>query len=477
MSIETRLFINGEFVPGALGKTFTLVNPATEVRVADLHVATIEDVNRAVAAAKAIQPIWADLAASTRAACLHKLADIMSEPKHTKRLEELDAMSMGRPIGGSFDVGACIGKLRFDANLAQTMVGESSLLTPGALNLVLRQPFGVTAAIIPWNAPMYLWVSKVGPSVVAGNTMLLKSSEKAPLSSLYLAQLSLEAGFPAGVIQVLSGMGDTGKLLSEHMEIRKISFTGSTRTGRLVAAGAATSNLKAVALELGGKSPTIIFEDADLAQAVPACAFSLQYNSGQICIANSRIYVHEKVYDEFLKQFKVAYGTFKHGDPLDATTTMGPQADDIQGKSVLGFIDVGKKDGTLQMGGNRVGDKGYFIHPTIFTDVPETSVINTDEVFGPVVIIHKFSDEADVVRRANDTEFGLYAAVFTKNIDRAIRIAKVLEAGSVGVNATSPTLANDLPFGGWKASGQGRESGVESVLRWTEEKSVFIKYV
>ncbi|KAL8292351.1 hypothetical protein RQP46_001817 [Phenoliferia psychrophenolica] len=475
--IETRLFINGEFVPAAEGKTFTLINPATEVKVADIQIASKADVDRAVKCAQAAQPAWANLAASARAACITKLADLVAMPKHTQRLMELDSIAMGKPIGMSgIDIGASISRLRFDAHLAETLVGESSLLSPGSLNLVLRQPYGITAAIIPWNVPLIMWVSKVAPSVAAGNTMLIKSSEKSPLAALYIAGLTVEAGFPPGVIQSISGLGDTGKLLSEHMEIRKISFTGSTRTGRFVACGAAMSNLKAVALELGGKSPTIIFDDADLDQAVPACAFSINWNSGQICIASSRLYVHEKIAAEFMAKFKVAMGTFKHGDPLDASTTMGPQADDIQGKAVLEHIAVGKKEGKLEMGGNRVGDKGYFIHPTIFTGVPESSSINKQEVFGPVVIIHTFSDEDEAIRRANDTEYGLYAAVFTKNIDRAIRVAKALEAGTVGVNATSPSTSSELPFGGWKTSGQGREGGTDSLIRWTEEKSVFIKY-
>lgn len=475
MGYETRLFINGEFVDSVKGEVFTLYNPANGEKVADVQIAGPEDVERAIAAAKTAQEAWAALPGAARAACLYKMADLIEEPENAKKLKELDAVAMGRPVGvQDFDIIGGAARYRFEASLIQSLVGESSLLTPGHLNLVLRQPFGLTASIIPWNMPLLMFGSKVAPSTAAGNVHILKSSEKSPLAALFLAELTVKAGFPPGVVQVLSGLGATGKLLAEHMEIRKISFTGSTRTGRLIAQAAAMSNLKEVSLELGGKSPTIIFDDADLDKAVAATSYSITWNSGQICIANSRLYVHESIADAFLAKFKVAFSKFKHGDPLDPATTLGPQADKIQGDAVAKYIEIGKADGKLEQGGDRTN--GSFFTPTIFTGIPDDSLINKEEVFGPVVVIHTFTDEKDVIRRANDTSYGLYAAVYTKNLDRAIRVAKALESGHVGINTTSPDTSYELPFGGTKMSGMGRECGIDSLKRWTEEKSVVISH-
>ncbi|KAK4051570.1 hypothetical protein OIV83_002710 [Microbotryomycetes sp. JL201] len=482
-NIETRLWINGDFVEPADAQTFVLRSPATDEDVAHVHVAGPKDVNRAVACAKAAQPAWAELPAAVRASKLLKLADLIE--RDAEKITRLDAIAMGRPVGTQgIDIAVSAARLRYEAGLAQTLVGESSLLSPGQLNLVLRQPLGVTAGILPFNVPIIMMVGKMGPAIAAGNAIIIKSSEKAPLAVLHIVSLTKEAGIPDGIVSCLSGLGQTGALLASHMEIRKISFTGSTRTGRLIAKAAAESNLKDVALELGGKSPAIVFDDADLDTAIPACDFSIRWNSGQICMANSRIYVHKNIAEEFKKRFIASFGSYKHGDPLDPETGMGPQADAIQGKIVQSYIDIGKQDGKLLLGGERVGDKGNFFTPTVFSNVPEDSRINKEEVFGPVVVIHEFEDERDVIRRANDTEYGLYAAVFTKDIDRAIRVAKKLEAssllyslaGTVGVNATSPSTANELTFGGFKSSGMGREQGIESLKRWTEEKSVVIKF-
>merc|ERR1711939_588042 len=256
--------------------------------------------------------------------------------------------------------------------------------------MTVRQPFGVCAGIIPWNVPGIMFVYKSGQALAAGNAMIIKTSEKAPLSSLLFAKLALEAGVPGGALQVLGGLGDTGRLLAEHMRIRKISFTGSTRTGRLIMAGAAKSNLKNVTLELGGKSPTIVFDDVNIDEVVPLTKISIMWNAGQICVANSRIYVHEKIYDEFVKKFSASMREFKHGDPMDKATTLGPQADDIQSKAVRDFLAVGASDGKAVVGGHGVGSTN-FIEPTVFVDVGEDSKINKQEVFGPVVVVHKFS--------------------------------------------------------------------------------------
>jgi len=319
-----------------------------------------------------------------------------------------------------------------------------------------------------------MWLWKVGPAIAAGNTIILKSSEKSPLLSLGLAKVVAAAGFPPGVINIISGAGPTGGYLSAHPVIRKISFTGSTATGRKVQQAAADSNLKVVTLELGGKSPTIVFADADFKNAVETVVLSSLVNVGQVCTANTRVYVEESLAPLFLEHLKGNFAgwTQLQGDPTNINTVIGTVADALQVKSVTNLIEIGKTEGKLAIGGNA---DGAYVHPTIFTDVADNSQINTKEVFGPVMVFHTFKDEAEVIKRANDTEYALYASVFTKDIDRALRVAKQLEAGMVGINTASPTLHYDVPFGGWKQSGYGREMGRTWVESWTQVKTLYIK--
>lgn len=292
--------------------------------------------------------------------------------------------------------------------------------------------------------------------------------------SLYVAKLIKKAGFPPGVINVVSGHGDpAGAALASHMKVRCISFTGSSTTGQKIQVAAAKSNLKHVLMELGGKTPAIVFEDADLEAAAAQTQFSIQFNSGQVCTANSRVYVHEAVAEKFIRFFRQKFQAVTIGNPLDPATTHGPQIDAIQYNRVKEYLDIGKKDGKLTLGGN--GNEGYFVKPTIFEGIPEDSRLIREEVFGPVVTISTFSTEAEVIERANDTEFGLYASVFTKDLDRAVRMAKALEAGTVGVNCTSPTGAKDGAFGGYKMSGTGREGLLYSLDSFLETKSIVIK--
>lgn len=370
--------------------------------------------------------------------------------------------------------------LRYYAGKALDVQGESSLNTAGSVNITLRQPFGVCGAIIPWNVPLVMLVNKVGPALATGNTLVLKSSEKSPLSSLIVGRLAQEIGLPKGVLNIISGFGrPAGEALSKHMDVRKISFTGSVIAGRAIKKAAAESNLKKVTLELGGKSPLVIFDDADLAKAIPAAAFSILANSGQACIASSRVYVHEKIAPAFTEGMKAAMVQMgKAGNPLEAGTQRGPQADKIQFDRVMSYLQYAKDNKLdVSLGGGRSGGEGdgYFVEPTIISNAPEDSKVMKEEIFGPVVCINTFTDEDEVLRRANDTEFGLYASVFTKDISRALRVAKVLEAGMIGVNCTSPTMAIDMPFGGWKQSGDGRELSKHSLNHWTELKSVFIQ--
>lgn len=367
--------------------------------------------------------------------------------------------------------------LRYFSNKAFDVTGDSSLNTPGYVNLTFRQPYGVCGAITPWNVPLLMLVFKLGPALATGNTLVAKSSEKSPLSSLVLGRLAQEIGLPKGVLNILSGYGrPCGEAIAKHMDIRKVSFTGSTIAGRAIKKAAAESNLKNVTLELGGKSPLLIFEDADLAKAVPAAAVSILVNSGQNCMATSRIYVHESVADKFVDSMKTAMTQFfPAADPLLPGSGRGPQADKAQFDQVLSFLNYAKENNfSIPLGGGRLGTTGYFIEPTIIFNAPEDSRVMKEEIFGPVLCVSTFSHEADVIRLANDSEFGLYSSVFTKDLSRALRVAKALEAGNVGINCSSPNLVVDMPFGGWKQSGDGRELSKYCTDFWTEVKSVYI---
>ncbi|KAJ3528856.1 hypothetical protein NM208_g10015 [Fusarium decemcellulare] len=457
---ESRFFINGELVSPVQAKTFPLSNPATGDALGDIPIAQKDDINNAVAAAEKAQLEWAKVPARRRSAIVRQFAAIMDKNKH--RLSELDAVCMGKPLhGGLEDIQEAVDISNYFAGLVEIAGGETSLNSPDSLCVSMRQPFGVVASIIPWNFPSMIWCHDVIPAAGAGNAVILKTSEKSPLSGVLLAQLAFEAGFPAGVINVVSGPGETGALLSAHMKIRRISFTGSARAGRAIMEAAARSNLKAVSLELGGKSPLIVFDDADLEKTSAAAVASITTNSGQICTASSR----------------VAWGAFDLETHWQSETQMGPQADRKQADAVASFLEVGGQDGTALVGGKRATDQGEnYIQPTIFTNLSDQSKLNVEEIFGPVQVLHEFETEEEAVRRANDTEYGLYASVFTKDINRALRVARALEAGNVGVNTTSPDGAYELPFGGFKGSGIGRQKGSNSVLDWTEVKSVYIKH-
>lgn len=361
---------------------------------------------------------------------------------------------------------------RFDRYLLVLNMDLTQVLTS-------LQPYGVVAAIIPWNAPLVFLSKKLAPALAAGNTIILKTSEKAPLSSDLVARMLNEAGFPPGVVNILHGHGlPCGEAISRHMSIRALSFTGSVRTGRAIQKAAADSNFKHLVFELGGKSPAIIFEDADLDQAAQETQNSIMFHSGQTCMANSRVYVHESVATAFVEKFAAFASARKLGDPLDAATTSGPQADKTQHATVTQYIEEAKSaEGKVMSINVDLPDANAesFIKPTIFLNHPDSDKLSKEEVFGPVVILNTFTSEEDVLKLANDTEYGLYAAVYTQNLDRALRIAKGLESGMVGVNCTSPTGAWDMPFGGYKQSGMGRESLVQSLDDWLETKSVYIR--
>ncbi|CAI7598785.1 unnamed protein product [Penicillium glandicola] len=471
-SIETRLFINGKFRASSSNKTFEVVYPYTKEVVAQVQEADIQDVEDAVTAANAAFPAWRDMGTDKRGAYMRKLSQLILESNN--ELAKLETLSTGRPISQFVDASLAAEFFGYFAGAGWTTQGTASLNTPDHLNLTVKQPYGVVALIIPWNFPLIMFAGKLAPALAAGNTVVLKSSEKAPLTSLYVAKLIEKAGFPPGVINIISGFGNpTGAALASHMAVRCISFTGSTATGQKIQAAAANSNMKHVHMELGGKSPAIIFEDADLETAAAQTQFGIQFNSGQVCAANSRIYVHESVAEQFIKLFREKFSAVRMGDPLDPTTSHGPQIDILQYNKIEEYLAIGEKDGTLTLGGD--ADDGLFVRPTIFEDVAEDSRLMQEEAFGPVVAINTFSTETEAIEKANNSEFGLYAAVFTKDLDRVVRLAKALDAGTVGVNCTSPTSAKDTAFGGFKMSGNGREGLLYSLDNFLETKSILIK--
>ena len=476
--VERRHYINGEFSESSDNGTFKLSSPYSHEKIVDMCEASVDDANRAVAAAKAAFPTWAAMDPTTRGATMKKLAQLIL--RDAQELAMLDAMSMGRPVSTYFDAHLAAQYFEHYAEAGWEAKGTTSLNTQGFVNMTFRQPIGPVAAIIPWNIPTMMFAMKLAPALAAGCTCVLKSSEKAPLTPAKLAALSHEAGFPKGVINVLSGHGQpSGSTLSAHMDIRLVNFTGSTFTGRKIQAAAASSNLKKVVLELGGKSPALIFEDADLTKAAGDTVASMQLLMGQACIANSRIYVHESIADKFKDAFKAIFKAAKKGDPLLPETQQGPQADEIQFERIKTFLKAAKEGkGKLELGGNATQSDGtgYFIEPTVYSDVPEDEKTQKEEVFGPYVNINTFKTEEEATAKANDTEYGLYASVYTKDISRAMRVAKAFESGQVGVNCTSPTFANDMAFGGYKGSGQGREGFGYSLDEYLEIKTVMVKY-
>lgn len=479
ISFETRLFINGEFVPSIQGKKFDVESPYTESKVGSVYEALADDVDKAVDAAEAAFPAWSELGAFARGDYLLKLADLLE--KSGDELAHLEALCIGRPVSQYMEhyMGARV--LRMYAGLGGDCSGSTSYNNPGYMCLLVRQPFGVTGGIVPWNIPILAAILKLAPALITGNTMVLKSSEKSPLTALVLARLVKEAGFPPGVLNIVSGFGTpAGHAMASHMKIRKIGFTGSGPTGRKIKEAAANSNLKRVSLELGGKSPLVIFPDADLEKAVPAAANSITMFSGQACVASSRLYVHETIAEDFhtklAETMKKVGAQPAGGDPLSEETMHAPQADKLQFKQVMKYMDLIKESGgEVTLGGKRQGDKGYFIEPTIIRNPEHNSRVVKEEIFGPVLTFNTFTDEEEVMDQANDTEYGLYASVFTRDISRAMRIAKKFESGMVGINVTSGGMfALDMPFAGWKASGDGCDMSKYSLDIWSQFKTIMI---
>ncbi|KAH7215463.1 aldehyde dehydrogenase domain-containing protein [Fusarium oxysporum] len=475
-NLPNKLFINNEYVEAKSGQRFKVVNPKNESLVSsEVPLAGEEDVERAVEAAEAAFPAWRQTTATARRDCLLKLADLME--KHQATLIALTRLTLGMPVQpfGGMELGMAINAFRYFAGWTDKLAGESFPQDDGFLKIIRHEPLGVTAGIVPWNGPMGMTGQKAGPALATGNCFILKPSEKTPLASLALGALIKEAGFPPGVFQVLSGDGSTGALLASHLRVKKVSFTGSTLTGRKIQQMAAQSNLKRVTLELGGKSPAIIFNDADIDNAVTWCVNCITANSGQACFAASRVYVQEGIYDKFAAKYEalMVERASTMGDPDVPGTLVGPVVDVLQFERIKGFLETGRKEGKVLTGGEAAQGPGYFIKPTIFEDVHKDAEVVRKEIFGPVAVLNKFSTEEEIIDLANDSNYGLMAGIFTQDVNRAMRLASLIDSGNVGINCISMVFIN-APFGGTKESGIGRENGRDALLAFTEPKTVFI---
>jgi aldehyde dehydrogenase (NAD+) len=473
---QTQCFIGGQWVPAASGKTFDTLHPATEEVVAQVAEGDAEDIDKAVLAARDAfeRGPWKTMDARDRGALIGKLADLIAE--EADELAALESLDNGKPIRDSraADLPLTIDCLRYYAGWADKLHGQTVPVRGNYFTYTRREPVGVVGQIIPWNFPMLMVAWKWGPALATGCTIVMKPAEQTPLTCLRMARLAQKAGIPDGVINVVPGYGPTaGAALVKHRDVDKIAFTGEYLTAQTIMKDAAPT-LKRLTFELGGKSPNIIFADADLDAAIAGAHFGLYFNQGQCCCAGSRIFVEEKVHDQFVDRIQSINKSRKLGDPLDPETEQGPQVDRAQFDKILKYIDIGKNEGAkLVSGGKRWGDRGYYIEPTLFTGVTDEMKIARDEIFGPVMSILKFKSADEIIDRANNTYYGLAAAVWTRDIAKAHRIAAEVKAGTVWVNCYDVFDAA-APFGGYKMSGLGRELGERGLDAYTEWKTVTV---
>jgi len=476
----TGLFINNAWHTGS-GDKITSISPSDESEIATVHAASATDVDTAVAAARKAfrDPSWRDILPSERGKLMLALAQLVEQ--HAETLATIETWDNGKPYSVALneDLAEVAGTLRYYAGFADKLHGQTIDTGPDKFAYTIREPVGVVAQIIPWNYPLAMAAWKLGPALACGNTVVLKPAEQTPLSALYLADLIAAAGFPPGVVNIINGHGRVaGAALAQHPGVDKVAFTGSTATGREIMRMAA-GTMKNLTLETGGKSPLLVFDDADLDQAVKWAHIGIMSNMGQICTATSRILVQKAVYDRFVEAFKAhTTKTSRVGDPFAQETFQGPQVTKAQYERVLAYIDAGKSEGaTLASGGTPVkdaaGGRGFFVAPTIFTDVRPTMRIYKEEVFGPFAVVASFDTEDEAVEQANDTTYGLGSAVFTRDLTRAHRVARRIEAGMVWVNSSNDSHYQ-IPFGGVKQSGVGRELGEAGLAAYSNVKAVHI---
>ncbi len=470
---QTNMFIGGQWQESRGGKRFPTLNPVNETVIAEIAQGNEADVDAAVKAARAAfeTGLWSKMDARDRGRLMNKLADLMEA--NLEELAALESLDNGKPIrdARAADLPLAIDCLRYYAGWADKLTGDVIPIRGNYFCYTRREPVGVVGQIIPWNFPILMAAWKWGPALASGCTIVMKPAEQTPLTCLRLAELAQEAGFPDGVINVVTGYGETGAAMVRHPGIDKIAFTGHYETAQKIMVDAAKT-LKRLTFELGGKSPNIVFADADLDAAVAGAEFGLFFNQGQCCCAGSRLFVEQSIHDEFVSKVVDRAKTRQLGDSLDPNTTQGPQVDADQFNKILSYIDKGKTEGAKCLtGGSRFGNKGYFIEPTIFTEVNDEMSIARDEIFGPVMSILPFKNTDDIIARANNTYYGLAAAVWTRDVQKAHRVAASIRAGTIWVNCYDVFDAA-APFGGFKMSGSGRELGEAALANYTELKTV-----
>jgi acyl-CoA reductase-like NAD-dependent aldehyde dehydrogenase len=469
-----RLLIDGSFVDAAEGGTFETLDPATGERITDVAAATEVDVDRAVTAARrALQGEWGALSATARGRMLARLADAVEV--HAEELAQLESLDNGKPVAfARYDMQSVADHFRYFAGWSNKIEGATiPTAVPQTLVYTRPRPVGVVAAIVPWNFPLLMASWKMAPALAAGCTVVLKPAEQTPLSALRFGELALEAGLPAGALNIVTGYGETtGRALVDHPDVDKIAFTGSTAVGKEIAAVAART-VKSVSLELGGKSPHIVLEDTDLEAAAATAANAIFYESGQVCSAGSRLMVQSSVYDELVERITTAAGALKMGPGLAPGTTLGPLVSAEQLERVASYVEGGLADGaSATIGGARGDGGGYFFGPTVLTNVPDAMTVCREEIFGPVLVTQSFETLEEVARRANATEYGLAAGIWTRDLGKAHRLADLLEAGSVYINCYNSFDAA-VPFGGFKQSGYGRDGGRAALDKFLDTKAVW----